>query len=203
MSNTDITTIAQCRLRSWCVCTLQLQNPSQCHSSRKHHTYGRSIALFVFHLPVSLIPGPEQLGDFRGQLGCCSPWEGWLAGMIRKSNSSSGGGGTKRSQALHKQHSKPHTGSLSAGSTKTWDMGRNSKNSNPLSTMGLTSHLVGASGVDPEYVMQLVNDVRWFADVLHNLKEAFHCKGEMWRKMLNDHSQIVVQCSSKPSSGSN
>lgn len=101
--------------------------------------------------------------------------------MIRKSNSSSGGGGTKRSQALHKHHSKPHTGSLSAGSTKTWDMGRNSKNSNPLSTMGLTSHLVGASGVDPEYVMQLVNDVRWFADVLHNLKEAFHCKGEIWQ----------------------
>lgn len=28
-------------------------------------------------------------------------------------------------------------------------------------------------------------------------------KAEMWRKMLNDHSQIVVQCSSKPSSGSN
>lgn len=107
--------------------------------------------------------------------------------MIRKSNSSSGGGGTKRSQALHKQHSKPHTGSLSAGSTKTWDMGRNSKNSNPLSTMGLTSHLVGASGVDPEYVMQLVNDVRWFADVLHNLKEAFHCKENL------EHLQKVVQ----------
>lgn len=26
--------------------------------------------------------------------------------------------------------------------------------------------------------MQLVNDVRWFADVLLNLKEAFQCKGE-------------------------
>lgn len=45
--------------------------------------------------------------------------------------------------------------------------------------MGLTSHLVGASGVDPEYVMQLVNDVRWFADVLHNLKEALHCNGKI------------------------
>lgn len=97
--------------------------------------------------------------------------------MLRKSNSSGGGGGTKRTQALLKHHSKPHTGSLSAGSTKTWDMGRNSKN--PLSSMGLTSHLVGAPGADPEYVMQLVNDVRWFADVLHNLKEAFHCKGEI------------------------
>lgn len=98
--------------------------------------------------------------------------------MIRKSNSSSGG--TKRSQALHKHHSKPHAGSLSAGSTKTWDMGRNLKNANPLSTVALASHLVGASGVDPESVMQLVNDVRWFADVLHNLKEAFNCKGKTW-----------------------
>lgn len=32
--------------------------------------------------------------------------------------------------------------------------------------------------MDPEYVMQLVNDVRWFADVLLNLKEAFQCNGE-------------------------
>lgn len=44
--------------------------------------------------------------------------------------------------------------------------------------MGLTSHLAGAPGADPEYVMQLVSDVRWFADVLLNLKEVFHCKGE-------------------------
>lgn len=57
-------------------------------------------------------------------------------------------------------------------------MGRSSRNSNPLSSMGLTSHLVGAPGVDPEYVMQLVNDVRWFADVLLSLKEAFQCNGE-------------------------
>lgn len=99
-------------------------------------------------------------------------------GMLRKSSSSGGGGGTKHTQGLQRHHSKPHTGSLSAGSTKTWDMGRSSKNPNPLSSMGLTSHLVGAPGVDPEYVMQLVNDVRWFAEVLLNLKEAFHCKGE-------------------------
>lgn len=97
--------------------------------------------------------------------------------MLRKS-SSSGGGGTKHTQGLPRHLSKHHTGSLSAGSTKTWDMGRSSRNSNPLSSMGLTSHLVGAPGVDPEYVMQLVNDVRWFADVLLNLKEAFQCNGE-------------------------
>lgn len=101
------------------------------------------------------------------------------AGMLRKSSStsSSGGGGLQHTQALHR-HSRAHTGSLSAGSTKTWDLGRGSKNPNPLSSMGLTSHLVGAPGVDPEYVMRLVNDVRWFADVLLNLKEAFNCEGE-------------------------
>lgn len=106
--------------------------------------------------------------------------------MLRKSSSSSGGGGgggggvggTKQTQGLPRHLSKPHTGSLSAGSTKTWDMGRSSKNPNPLSSMGLTPHLVGAPGVDPDYVMQLVNDVRWFADVLLNLKEAFQCNGE-------------------------
>lgn len=33
--------------------------------------------------------------------------------------------------------------------------------------------------MDPEYVMQLVSDVRWFADVLLNLKEVFNRKGEL------------------------
>uniref|UniRef100_A0A3Q3FKZ3 Rho GTPase-activating protein 29 n=1 Tax=Labrus bergylta TaxID=56723 RepID=A0A3Q3FKZ3_9LABR len=83
--------------------------------------------------------------------------------------------------------SKPHTGSLSAGSTKPWDIGRSSKSQNPLSSMGLTSHPVGAPGVDPEYVMQLVNDVRWFADVLLNLKEALQCKENL------EGLQAVVQ----------
>ncbi|XP_036940075.1 rho GTPase-activating protein 29-like isoform X1 [Acanthopagrus latus] len=106
--------------------------------------------------------------------------------MLRKS-SSSGGGGTKHTQGLPRHISKHHTGSLSAGSTKTWDMGRSSRNSNPLSSMGLTSHLVGAPGVDPEYVMQLVNDVRWFADVLLSLKEAFQCNENL------EELQEVVQ----------
>ena len=57
-------------------------------------------------------------------------------------------------------------------------MGRSSRNSNPLISMGLEQHVLGAPGVDPDYVMQLVNDVRKFADVLLNLKEAFHSKGE-------------------------
>uniref|UniRef100_A0A668AJM7 Rho GTPase-activating protein 29 n=1 Tax=Myripristis murdjan TaxID=586833 RepID=A0A668AJM7_9TELE len=95
--------------------------------------------------------------------------------MLRKS-SSSGGGGIKRTQGPPRHVSNPHTGSLSAGSTKTWDMGHRSKNPNPLSSMGLGSRIVGAPGVDPDYVMQLVNDVRKFADVLLSLKEAFQSK---------------------------
>ena len=98
------------------------------------------------------------------------------AGMLRKS--SSGGGAVKRTQGLPRHLSNPSTGFLSAGSTKTWDMGRASKNNNPLNSIGLESHIVGAPGVDPDYVMQLVNDVRTFADVLLNLKKAFQSKGQ-------------------------
>ncbi|CAL8320927.1 unnamed protein product [Arctogadus glacialis] len=94
--------------------------------------------------------------------------------MLRKS--SSGGGAVKRTQGLPRHLSNPSTGFLSAGSTKTWDMGRASKNNNPLNSIGLESHIVGAPGADPDYVMQLVNDVRTFADVLLNLKKAFQSK---------------------------
>uniref|UniRef100_I3KQB2 Rho GTPase-activating protein 29 n=1 Tax=Oreochromis niloticus TaxID=8128 RepID=I3KQB2_ORENI len=100
--------------------------------------------------------------------------------MLRKGSGSSssggGGGGTKHTQRLPRNLSTTSTEPLSAGSSKTLDMGRSSKNPNPLSNMGLTSRLMGAPGVDAEYVMQLVNDVRLFADVLHNLKEAFQYK---------------------------
>lgn len=34
-------------------------------------------------------------------------------------------------------------------------------------------------GADPDYIMQLVNDVRRFADVLLHLKEAFNTKGKV------------------------
>ncbi|KAF3857991.1 hypothetical protein F7725_011192 [Dissostichus mawsoni] len=116
--------------------------------------------------------------------------------MLRKSSSGAGGGENNQTQGLPRHLSKPHTVSLSAGSTKTWDMGRSSKNPNPLSSMGLTSHLVGAPGVDPEYVINLVNDVRGFADVLLNLKEAFQCKGEFrgsWNAENLEGLQEVVQ----------
>uniref|UniRef100_A0A8C6PAG3 Rho GTPase-activating protein 29 n=1 Tax=Nothobranchius furzeri TaxID=105023 RepID=A0A8C6PAG3_NOTFU len=103
--------------------------------------------------------------------------------MLRKSNSSSsssggaGGLGTKHVQDLPQHKANPHPKSLSPRSTKAWTMGRSTRNPNPLSTMGLSSRLMGAPGVDADYVMQLVNDVRWFADVLLNLKDAFQEKG--------------------------
>lgn len=101
-----------------------------------------------------------------------------LAGMLRKSSSNIGGGGGgagSGARGLPRHVSNPHFGSLSAGSTKTWDVRRH-RAPNPFSSMGLTPNLTGAPGVDPEYVMQLVNDVRWFADVLLSLKQAFQCK---------------------------
>ncbi|XP_033837923.1 rho GTPase-activating protein 29-like isoform X1 [Periophthalmus magnuspinnatus] len=112
--------------------------------------------------------------------------------MLRKSSSNSGGGGrggggnNSGARGLPRHVSNPNTGSLSAGSTKTWDV-RRQRAQNPFISMGLTSNLTGASGVDPEYVMQLVNDVRWFADVLLSLKQAFQCKD------LHDDLQRVVQ----------
>ncbi|XP_051771024.1 rho GTPase-activating protein 29 isoform X2 [Ctenopharyngodon idella] len=63
---------------------------------------------------------------------------------------------------------------LSPGSNKTQEMGRSSK-TNPLNAMGL-DHTITAPGGDPDYIMQLVNDVRKFSDVLLSLKEAFHSK---------------------------
>ncbi|XP_075038447.1 rho GTPase-activating protein 29 isoform X2 [Mixophyes fleayi] len=54
----------------------------------------------------------------------------------------------------------------------TWGMGRSTK-SNSLSSISTNSDCYDSSVVDPEYIMQLVNDVRRFADVLLYLKEAF------------------------------
>ncbi|XP_042573914.1 rho GTPase-activating protein 29 isoform X2 [Cyprinus carpio] len=67
--------------------------------------------------------------------------------------------------------------SLSPGSNKTLEMGRSSK-TNPLNAMGLdhTTTTTTTPGGDPDYIMQLVNDVRMFSDVLLSLKEAFHSK---------------------------
>ncbi|XP_065410328.1 rho GTPase-activating protein 29 isoform X4 [Chrysemys picta bellii] len=52
-----------------------------------------------------------------------------------------------------------------------WGMGRSTK-SNSLSSISSNSDCYDSPVVDPEYIMQLVNDVRKFADVLLYLKEA-------------------------------
>ncbi|XP_077414509.1 rho GTPase-activating protein 29-like isoform X2 [Vanacampus margaritifer] len=108
--------------------------------------------------------------------------------MLRKSSE---GSGVKRGHApvASRHHSNSLTGSLSAGSTKTWDGGHRRRSHNPLSSADPSGTSVTAScppGVDPEYVMMLVNDVRWFANVLLHLKEAFQSPG-------SDTLQQVVQ----------
>ncbi|XDV27113.1 hypothetical protein PO909_030698 [Leuciscus waleckii] len=77
--------------------------------------------------------------------------------------------------------------SLSPGSNKTQEMGRSSND--PLNAMGL-DHTITAPGGDPEYIMQLVNDVRKFSDVLLSLKEAFRSKAE---EMLTDPLNVWIQ----------
>ncbi|XP_043554777.1 rho GTPase-activating protein 29-like isoform X1 [Chiloscyllium plagiosum] len=59
----------------------------------------------------------------------------------------------------------PSSGNLS--------MGRSTK-SGSVSSISSNSDCYDSPVVDPEYIMQLVNDVRKFADVLEHLKEAFH-----------------------------
>lgn len=43
----------------------------------------------------------------------------------------------------------------------------------------IKSDTLSSTSSDPEYIMQLVSDVRKFADVLLHLKEAFNSKGEL------------------------
>ncbi|XP_048394900.2 rho GTPase-activating protein 29-like [Stegostoma tigrinum] len=58
-------------------------------------------------------------------------------------------------------------------SSGNWSMGRSTK-SGSVSSISSNSDCYDSPVVDPEYIMQLVNDVRKFADVLERLKEAFH-----------------------------
>ncbi|XP_021176563.2 rho GTPase-activating protein 29 isoform X1 [Fundulus heteroclitus] len=112
--------------------------------------------------------------------------------MLRKSSSSSSTSsigafpGTKHVLEPPRRASQPKE-PLSPRFTKTLTMGRSTRPPNPLSNMGLSARLMGAPGVDADYVLQLVNDVRWFADVLLSLKEAFKQKDNL------EGLQAVVQ----------
>ncbi|NWS84725.1 RHG29 protein, partial [Toxostoma redivivum] len=61
---------------------------------------------------------------------------------------------------------------FSISTSANWGMGRGTKSSS-LSSISSNSDCYDNPVVDPEYIMQLVNDVRKFADVLLYLKEAF------------------------------
>ncbi|XP_049336829.1 rho GTPase-activating protein 29 isoform X1 [Astyanax mexicanus] len=67
------------------------------------------------------------------------------------------------------------SGSGSRSGSGSWALGRPSK-SGSLSSISSGSDSQDTAGADPEYIMQLVSDVRRFADVLLHLKEAFNCK---------------------------
>ncbi|KAJ8409562.1 hypothetical protein AAFF_G00229630 [Aldrovandia affinis] len=84
-----------------------------------------------------------------------------------------GGSGNKRSLAFGRLSSPQLL--PSAGGSGTWGVGRSTRR-NSLSSAGFQAGSADGPGADPDYIMQLVNDVRKFADVLLRLKEAFHSK---------------------------
>lgn len=93
------------------------------------------------------------------------------AGMLQQSS----GGSSKRPLGIARLPNS-HFLPLSAGSGS-WGLGRTAK-SGSLSSISSGSDSVETAGADPDDIMQLVNDVRRFADVLLHLKEAFNAKGK-------------------------
>ncbi|XP_048352200.1 rho GTPase-activating protein 29 isoform X3 [Sphaerodactylus townsendi] len=78
------------------------------------------------------------------------------------------GGGNKRGLGLTKLST---SNFFTISNSGNWGMGRSTKSSS-LSSISSNSDCYDSTVVDPEYIMQLVNDVRKFADVLLYLKEA-------------------------------
>lgn len=106
----------------------------------------------------------------------------FAAGMLQQSS----GGLNKRSLGMARLPNS-HFFPLSSGSGS-WGLGRSAK-SGSLSSVSSGSDSMDMAGADPDYIMQLVNEVRRFADVLLHLKEAFNTKGKSetaqgWRKEL-------------------
>ncbi|XDV47713.1 hypothetical protein PO909_017280 [Leuciscus waleckii] len=94
----------------------------------------------------------------------------FAAGMLQQSS----GGLNKRSLGMARLPNS-HFFPLSSGSGS-WGLGRSAK-SGSLSSVSSGSDSMDMAGADPDYIMQLVNEVRRFADVLLHLKEAFNTKG--------------------------
>ncbi|XP_066479745.1 rho GTPase-activating protein 29 [Tiliqua scincoides] len=78
------------------------------------------------------------------------------------------GGSNKRGLGLTKLST---SNFFTISNSGNWGMGRSTKSSS-LSSISSNSDCYDSTVVDPEYIMQLVNDVRKFADVLLYLKEA-------------------------------
>ncbi|XP_054835702.1 rho GTPase-activating protein 29 [Eublepharis macularius] len=76
-------------------------------------------------------------------------------------------GGNKRGLGLTKLST---SNFFTISNSGNWGMGRSTKSSS-LSSISSNSDCYDSTVVDPEYIMQLVNDVRKFADVLLYLKE--------------------------------
>ncbi|XP_016354099.1 rho GTPase-activating protein 29-like isoform X2 [Sinocyclocheilus anshuiensis] len=93
----------------------------------------------------------------------------FAAGMLQQSS----GGLNKRSLGMARLPNS-HFFPLSSGSGS-WGLGRSAK-SGSLSSVSSGSDNMDMAGADPDCIMQLVNDVRRFADVLLHLKEAFNTK---------------------------
>lgn len=74
------------------------------------------------------------------------------------------------------------TGTTASTGSGTWGTGGRGAKSSSLSSVSSGLDSVDAPApvgtTDPDYIMQLVNDVRKFADVLLHFKESFHSKGE-------------------------
>uniref|UniRef100_A0AAR2IQS3 Rho GTPase-activating protein 29 n=1 Tax=Pygocentrus nattereri TaxID=42514 RepID=A0AAR2IQS3_PYGNA len=84
--------------------------------------------------------------------------------------------GNKRIARFSNSHFLPlGSGSSSRSGSGSWGLGRTTK-SGSLSSISSGSDSLDAAGADPDYIMQLVSDVRRFADVLLHLKEAFNSK---------------------------
>lgn len=118
-----------------------------------------------------------------------------LAAMLRQSTGGGSGGSSNSSSGGTKL---PR---LSSSGMGPWLTGRDSKSC----SVSTDSSDIPAS--DPSYIMQLVSDVRKFADVLLQLKEVFNSKGNLLQEILlicyfhflqycvssNQHSHLTKQ----------
>lgn len=125
-----------------------------------------------------------------------------LAAMLRQSTAggsgggggssgSGGGGGGIKLPAGISRLSSSSVGSAGPASMGHWGPGRVSKSGSVSSD----SSDIPAS--DPNYIMQLVSDVRKFADVLLQLKEVFNSKGIFFflGPCRKTHTVFVISCS--------